>query len=118
LNQLITKLACLVQQWRKHKPKYWWRTGSKADKRKFQDVSKSEFSWLINDSNNYVMYCYVCRKTGPDISDWDYHAPRAIVAIPDEMAHFRHTRTFVFWWSQTYIQPNSSVKTARTCLFL
>jgi hypothetical protein len=24
LNQLITKLACLMQLWRKHKPKYWW----------------------------------------------------------------------------------------------
>ena len=30
---------------------------------------KSEFSWLIDDSNNYVMYCYVCRKAGPDIAD-------------------------------------------------
>ena len=28
----------------------------------------SEFSWLIDDSNNYVMYCYVCRKAGPDIA--------------------------------------------------
>jgi hypothetical protein len=25
LNQLITKLACLMQHWRKHKSKYWWR---------------------------------------------------------------------------------------------
>ena len=22
---------------------------------------------LIDDSNNYIMYCYVCRKAGPDI---------------------------------------------------
>ena len=29
---------------------------------------KSEFSWLIDDSNNYVMYCYVCRKGGQDIA--------------------------------------------------
>jgi hypothetical protein len=29
---------------------------------------KSEFSWLIIDSNNYTMYCYVCRKAGPDIA--------------------------------------------------
>jgi hypothetical protein len=29
---------------------------------------KSEFSWLIDDSNNYHMYCYVCRKAGPDIA--------------------------------------------------
>ena len=28
-----------------------------------------EFSWLIDDSNNYVMYCYACRKAGPDIAD-------------------------------------------------
>jgi hypothetical protein len=42
--------------------------GSKAEKRKFQDVSKSEISWLINDYNNYVLYCYVCRKAGPDIA--------------------------------------------------
>jgi hypothetical protein len=26
------------------------------------------FSWLIDDSNNYVAYCYVCRKAGPDIA--------------------------------------------------
>ena len=26
-----------------------------------------EFSWFIDDSNNYVMYCYDCRKAGPDI---------------------------------------------------
>jgi hypothetical protein len=43
-------------------------SSSKAEKSKFQDVSKSEFSWLIDDSNNYVMYCYVCRKAGPDIA--------------------------------------------------
>ena len=24
LNQLITKLACLMQYWQKYKPKYWW----------------------------------------------------------------------------------------------
>ena len=27
----------------------------------------SEFLWLIDDSNNDVMYCYACRKAGPDI---------------------------------------------------
>jgi hypothetical protein len=43
-------------------------SSSKAEKSKVQDVSKSEFSWLIDDSNNYVMYCYVCRKAGPDIA--------------------------------------------------
>jgi hypothetical protein len=31
-------------------------SGSEAEKHKFQDVSKSEFSWLIYDSNNYVMF--------------------------------------------------------------
>ena len=39
----------------------------------FQALSKmsrsQEFSWLIDDSNNYVMYCYACRKAGPDIAD-------------------------------------------------
>ena len=29
---------------------------------------KLEFSWFIDDSNYYVMYCYVCRKAGPDIA--------------------------------------------------
>jgi hypothetical protein len=32
---------------------------------KFQDVSKSEFSWLIDDSNNYVMaYALLCLQKG------------------------------------------------------
>jgi hypothetical protein len=46
--------------------------GSKTEKRKFQDVWMSEFSWLIDDSNKDIMtnmYCYVCRKAGPDIAD-------------------------------------------------
>ena len=42
-------------------------SSSKAEKRKFQDVLKSEFSWLIDDSNNCIMCCYVWRKAGPDI---------------------------------------------------
>ena len=42
-------------------------SGSKAEKCIFQNVWMSEFLWLIDDSNNEVMYCYVCRKTGPDI---------------------------------------------------
>jgi hypothetical protein len=38
--------------------------------RKFHDVWKSEFLWLIiYDSNNNAMYCDVCRKAGPDITD-------------------------------------------------
>ena len=37
-------------------------SGSKAENRKLQDVSKSEFSWLIDDSNDYVR-----RKAGQDI---------------------------------------------------
>ena len=44
--------------------------GSKAEKRKFQDVWKSKFSWLVYDSSNGsndVMYCDFCRKAGPDI---------------------------------------------------
>jgi len=36
--------------------------------RKFHDVWKSEFLWLIYDSSNNVMYCDVCRKAGPDIT--------------------------------------------------
>jgi hypothetical protein len=40
--------------------------------RKLKSVNykMSEFSWLIDidDSNNYVMHCYVCRKVGPDIA--------------------------------------------------
>jgi tRNA splicing endonuclease len=43
------------------------KDGSKGEKRKFQDVSKSEFSWHIDNSNNYVMY-YVYRKEDPDIA--------------------------------------------------
>jgi len=41
--------------------------GSKAEKRKFQDVWKSKFSWLIYDSSKDVMNCDFCRKAGPDI---------------------------------------------------
>ena len=41
--------------------------GSKAKKRKFQDVWKSNFSWLVYDSSNDVMYCDFCRKSRPDI---------------------------------------------------
>jgi hypothetical protein len=36
--------------------------------RKFHDLWKSEFLWLIYDSGNNVMYCDVCRKAGPDIT--------------------------------------------------
>jgi hypothetical protein len=32
--------------------------------RKFHDLWKSEFLWLIYDSGNNVMYCDVCRKAG------------------------------------------------------
>ena len=34
--------------------------------RKFHDVWK--FLWLTYDSCNNVMYCDICRKTGPDIA--------------------------------------------------
>ena len=40
----------------------------KAEMRKFHNVWKSEFLWLIYDSSNNVMYCDVCRKAGPDIT--------------------------------------------------
>jgi hypothetical protein len=43
--------------------------GSKVEKRKFQDVWKSEFLWLIiYDYSSDVMSCDVCRKAGPDIA--------------------------------------------------
>ena len=42
--------------------------GSKAEMRKFHDVWKSEFLWLIYDSSNNAIYCDVCRKAGPDIT--------------------------------------------------
>jgi hypothetical protein len=41
--------------------------GSKSEKRKFQDIWKSKFSWLVNDSSKDIMYCDFCRKAGPDI---------------------------------------------------
>jgi hypothetical protein len=41
---------------------------SKVEKHKFQDVSQSAFSWLIDDFNKYVMHRYVSRKAGPDIA--------------------------------------------------
>jgi hypothetical protein len=44
-----------MQHWRKQNTDKG--LGSKAEKLKIQ-----------GDSNNYVMYCYVCRKTGPDIA--------------------------------------------------
>ena len=44
-------------------------TGSKAEKRKFQDVQKQEFMWLvIYDYSSDVMSCDVCRMAGPDIA--------------------------------------------------
>ena len=43
-------------------------SGSKAEMCKFHDVWMSEFLWLIDDSSNNVMYCDVCRNTGPDIT--------------------------------------------------
>ena len=48
------------------------------------------YQYILFHHNAHVLY-----------SDWDYHAPRAIVALPDKMVHFhiktlRHTRAFVF----------------------
>ena len=44
-------------------------SGSKAEKRKFQDVWKSEFLWLIiYDYSRDVISCDVCRIAGPDIA--------------------------------------------------
>jgi len=55
------KLACLMQ----HSDE---GSGSKAEKHKFHNVWKLEFLWLPYDSSNNVMYCDICRKTGPDIA--------------------------------------------------
>ena len=41
----------------------------KAEMRKFHNVWKSEFLWLIYDSSNNVMYCDICRKSGQDITN-------------------------------------------------
>jgi len=41
---------------------------AKGEKRKFLDIWKSEFSWLLYDPCNDVVYCDVCRKAGPDIA--------------------------------------------------
>jgi hypothetical protein len=59
------KLACLMQHRRQNSD---GGSGSKAEMRKFHDLWKSEFLWLIYDSGNNVMYCDVCRKAGPDIT--------------------------------------------------
>jgi hypothetical protein len=47
LNQLITKLACLMQLYGSINQNTDEGLGSEAEKRKFQDISKSECSWLI-----------------------------------------------------------------------
>jgi hypothetical protein len=44
-------------------------SGSKIEKRKFQDVWKSVLWLIIYDYSSDVMSCDVCRKAGPDIAD-------------------------------------------------
>jgi hypothetical protein len=65
------KLAYLMQ----HRQKYESQNrdeGSgftfKAEMRKFHNVWRSEFLWLIYDSINNIMHCEVCRKAVPDIT--------------------------------------------------
>jgi len=41
---------------------------AKGEKPKFLDVWKSEFSRLLYDPGNDIMYCNVCRQAGPDIA--------------------------------------------------
>ena len=62
------KLACLMQHRRKYQAKIVMKIQFYSWKHKFQDIWKSEFPWLINDSSSDVMYCDVYRKTGPDIA--------------------------------------------------
>jgi len=69
LNQLIIKLACLMQ----HRRKYEAKIVMKVQVLKLKCVNstmsgKLSFLCLIYDSSNNVMYCDVCRKAGPDIT--------------------------------------------------
>jgi hypothetical protein len=65
------KPACLILHYRqKYQSKILIEgSGSKAEKRKFQDVWKSETLWLIiYDYSRDVMSCDVFQKAGPDIA--------------------------------------------------
>jgi hypothetical protein len=70
LNQLIVKLACLMQ----HRRKYQAKILMKVRVLKLKNVNSKmfgslEFLWLIiYDYSSDVMSCDVCRKAGPDIA--------------------------------------------------
>jgi hypothetical protein len=61
-NQLIIKLACLMQ----HRRKYEAKIVMKVRVLKLKYVNST--MCLIDDSSNNVMYCDVCRKAGSDIT--------------------------------------------------
>ena len=71
LNQLIMKLACLMQYGRKYKAEIVMKIRVLKLKCVNSTMSGSqEFLWLVYDSSNYVMYCDICRKlkAGQDIT--------------------------------------------------
>ena len=70
LNHLIMKLACLMQHRRKYKVKIVMKVWVLKLKCVNSTMSGSRgFLWFIYDSSNNVIYCDVCRKAGPDITD-------------------------------------------------
>ena len=69
LNQLIMKLACLMQ----HRRKYEAKIVMKVRVPKLKNVNSTmfgswEFLWLTYDSSSNIMYCDIRRKTGPNIA--------------------------------------------------
>ena len=60
LNQLIMQLTCLMQHGRNFRVLMLKSANSKMS-------GSQEFSRLVYDSSNDIMYCDVCRKAGPDI---------------------------------------------------
>ena len=68
VGQVLFLVSCSKGQVEKYVNVEAW--GSKAEKRKFQDVWKSECLWLIiYDYSSDVTSCDVCQKAGPDIAD-------------------------------------------------
>jgi hypothetical protein len=58
-----------TKNFRKYQLAVWLSIQNFYEKRKFQDVWKSEFLWLIiYDYSSDVMSCDVCRMAGPDIA--------------------------------------------------
>ena len=63
---------------------------------KFQDVWKSEFSCLIDDSNNDItcMYCYVCRKAGKTELSQEKKCKRESLVYHNKTKSLRHENCF------------------------